>query len=65
MCSDDAAAAAEGSALVGRIGGLRAGDGGRLANARYLEAITALLVNLNRRHRARTAITIVGLEARR
>ena len=37
-------------------------DGGRLVNARHVEAITALLVNLNRQHRARTSIAILGLE---
>jgi len=61
VCSDDAGARAEVSALVARLRGLRAVDGGRLANARWLEAITALLVNLNRQHRARTSIAILGL----
>jgi NADPH-dependent F420 reductase len=65
VCSDDAAARAEVSALVGRLGGLRAVDGGRLANARSVEAITALLVNLNRLHGARTSIAILGLGGRR
>ena len=41
--------------------GLRAVDAGGIANARYLEAITALLLNLNRRHHARTSIAILGL----
>jgi predicted dinucleotide-binding enzyme len=50
------------SALVAKIPGLRAVDGGRLVNARHVEAITALLVNLNRQHRARTSIAILGLE---
>lgn len=62
VCADDAAARAEVSALVGKIPRLRAVDGGRLANARHVEAITALLVNLNRQHRARTSIAILGLE---
>jgi len=32
-----------------------------LVNARHVEAITALLVNLNRQHKARTSISILGL----
>ena len=61
LCGDDAAARTEVAALVAKLPGLRAVDAGRLANARYLEAITALLLNLNRRFRARTSIAIVGL----
>jgi NADPH-dependent F420 reductase len=57
LCGNDAAARAEVAALVGLLPGLRAVD----ANARYLEAITALLLNLNRRHAARTSIAILGL----
>ena len=62
LCGDDAAARAEVAALVAKLPGLRAVDAGRLANARYLEAITALLLNLNRKYRARTSIAIVGLD---
>ena len=64
LCGDDPAARAEVSALVGRLHGLRAVDCGSLANARSLEAITALLVNLNRTYRARTSIAVLGLPAR-
>ena len=61
LCGDDEAARTEVAALVAMLPGLRAVDAGRLANARYLEAITALLVNLNRRHKRRTSIAILGL----
>lgn len=61
LCGDDAGARDEVAALVGRIPGLRAVDVGMLANARYLEAITAMLVNLNRRHRVHASIAITGL----
>ena len=61
LCGDDATARAEVAALVAKLPGLRAVDAGRLANARYLEAITALLLNVNRKFRARTSIAIVGL----
>jgi predicted dinucleotide-binding enzyme len=40
---------------------LRAVDSGPLVGSRSLEAITALLLNLNRRHRAVTSIEILGL----
>jgi len=61
LCGEDATARAEVAALVAKLPGLRAVDAGRLANARYLEAITALLLNLNRKFRAQTSIAIVGL----
>ncbi|HZR82681.1 MAG TPA: NADPH-dependent F420 reductase [Candidatus Binatia bacterium] len=61
VCGDDADARADVSRLVARLPDLRAVDAGALANARYVEGITALLVNLNRQHRARTSIAIVGL----
>ena len=61
LCGEDAAARAEVAALVTKLPGLRAVDAGRLANARYLEAITALLLNLNRKFGALTSIAVVGL----
>src|SRR6266478_6749358 len=61
LCGNDAGARAEIAALVGLLPGLRAVDAGGIANARYLEAITALLLNLNRRHKARASIAILGL----
>jgi len=61
LCGNDAAARAEVARLVALLPGLRAVEAGGIANARYVEAITALLLNLNRRHRARTSIAILGL----
>jgi len=61
LCGNNAGARAEVAALVGLLPGLRAVDAGGIANARYLEAITALLLNLNRRHKARASIAILGL----
>ena len=58
ICGDDAAARAEVATLVAHLRSLRAVDAGALANARYVEGITALLVNLNRQYRARTSISI-------
>jgi NADPH-dependent F420 reductase len=62
VCGQDPAARAEVAGLVALLPGLRAVDAGGIANARYVEAITALLLNLNRRHRARTSIAILGLD---
>jgi NADPH-dependent F420 reductase len=61
LCGNDRGARAEVAALVGVIPGLRAVDAGDIRNARYLEAITALLLNLNRKYKARTSIAILGL----
>ncbi len=61
LCGNDDAARAEVAALVGLLPGLRAVDAGGIANARYLEATTALLLNLNRRYGARASIAILGL----
>lgn len=61
LCGEDAGARAQVAALVRRLPELRPVDAGGIANARYLEAITALLLNLNRRFKARTSIGILGL----
>ncbi len=61
VCSDDEEARRQVMALSEKIEGIRAIDGGGLANAGYVEGVTALLLNINRRYRARTAIRIVGI----
>jgi NADPH-dependent F420 reductase len=61
VCGDDAAARARVVDLVGRMRNLRAVDAGAMINARSVEALTALLLNLNKRHRAITSIQILGL----
>lgn len=61
VCSDHDGARARILGLVGRIANVRAVDAGVLMNSRSLEAITPLLLNLNRRHRAITSIQILGL----
>ncbi len=47
--------------LAEKITHLRPVDGGGLANAKYVEQITTLLVNINRRYRIHAGIRIVGL----
>jgi NADPH-dependent F420 reductase len=64
VCGNDRGARAEVAALVALLPGLRAVDAGRIANARHVESITALLLNLNRRYDARTSIAILGLPER-
>jgi NADPH-dependent F420 reductase len=61
VCGDHAEARARVMALVERIPRYRALDGGLLISARSVEAITALLLNLNRRYHAITSIQILGL----
>lgn len=62
VCSDDPEAKATAMALVEKIPGLRPVDAGPLLNARYVETLTVLLLNLNRLHKAETGVRIVGLE---
>ena len=47
--------------LVRKIPDLRPVDGGGLANAKYVEQITPLLVNINRIHKIHAGIRIVGI----
>lgn len=61
LCGDHPDARAEVAALVAKIPALRPVEVGGLANSRYLEALTALLVNVNRRHHAETSVILTGL----
>ena len=61
VCADDAEARDRVMALAELIKGVRALDGGGLANSRYVEALTALLLNMNRIYKAHSAIKIVGI----
>lgn len=61
VCSDNPKAKRVVMELAQRIPNIRAIDGGALGNSRYVEDLTALLVNLNRIHKARTSIKIVGI----
>ncbi len=60
-CSDHQEAKERVMALVKKIPDLRPVDGGGLANAKYVEQITPLLVNINRIYRIHAGIRIVGL----
>ena len=63
VCSDHAYAKLRTMALAEQIAGVRALDGGPLANSRYLEEFTALLLSLNKNYKAHTALRIVGIPA--
>ena len=62
VCSDHAEAKQGVMELARRIPDLRSVDGGSLANSRYVEQITPLLVNINRIYRIHAGIRIVGVE---
>ncbi len=55
VCSDDDRARQVASQLASKIPGVRAIDGGKLENARIVEAMTALLITLNIRHKVHGA----------
>jgi len=55
VCSDDERARRAASELAIKIPGVRAIDGGKLENARIVEAMTALLITLNIRHKVKSA----------
>jgi NADPH-dependent F420 reductase len=63
MCGDDAGAKNEVAQLVEAIAGMRAVDAGPLANAVAVEALTPVLLYINRRYKvAGAGIRITGLE---
>jgi len=61
LCGDDADAKAVVSGLAERIVEGRAVDAGRLAVARWIEPMTAVLLNVNRRYKANAGVRITGL----
>ena len=61
VCADDEAARRETMALASAVPGLRAVDAGPLTNSRYVEELTALLVNINRIYRAHSTIQFLGI----
>ena len=64
VCSDHQEAKERVMALAERIPDIRAVDGGALANARYVEEVTAMLLNITRIYKAHTMIRIVVLSER-
>ena len=62
ICGNDEAAKATVAGIVTRIRALRPVDVGELRNARVFEAMTALLLNINRRHKTRSSVKILGVK---
>jgi hypothetical protein len=60
--SDDRATTDEVIALVGRVPGLRGIDVGGLESAMAVEALTAVLVEVNRRYKVQASIRVTGTE---
>lgn len=61
VCADHTAAKERAMDLAAQIPHLRPVDGGGLGNARYVEQLTPLLVNINRIYKIHAGIRIVGL----
>jgi NADPH-dependent F420 reductase len=61
VCGRDAEAKQVIIGLANQIDGVRGVDAGGLSQSRYVEMLTSLLVNLNRKHKTQTSIKIVGL----
>ncbi len=47
--------------LANQIAGVRGIDAGGPSQSRYVEMLTSLLINLNRKHKTQTSIRIVGI----
>ena len=61
VCGKDAEAKQVIIDLASQIAGVRGIDAGGLSNSRYVEMLTSLLINLNRKHKTQTSIRIVGV----
>jgi 8-hydroxy-5-deazaflavin:NADPH oxidoreductase len=63
LCADDAEAKEEVGALAERLVNGRAVDAGPLLVARWLEPLTAVLLNVNRNYRVQSGVRITGIPA--
>jgi 8-hydroxy-5-deazaflavin:NADPH oxidoreductase len=61
LCGDDEDAKAVVAQLAERLVEGRAVDAGRLEVARWLEPVTAVLLNVNRRYKASSGVRVTGL----
>jgi NADPH-dependent F420 reductase len=62
VCADAPEATAATSELIERVPGLRALDAGGLHSAMPVEALTAVLLQLNVRYKAKAGVRITGVE---
>jgi NADPH-dependent F420 reductase len=65
VCGDHRGAKEAVMALAEEIEGVRALDGGPLANSRYLEEFTVVLLNLNKTYKAHSSLKIAGIPTAR
>jgi NADPH-dependent F420 reductase len=63
VCADHQGAKETVMALAEEIGGVWALDGGPLANSRYLEEFTVVLLNLNKTYKAHSSLKIAGISS--
>ena len=61
VCADDDSARQETMGLASELTALRPIDAGPLSNSRYVEELTALLVNINRIHKAHSTVQFLGI----
>ncbi len=61
VCGRDAEAKQVIIGLANEIEGIRGIDAGGLSQSRYVEMLTSLLINLNRKHKTETSIRVVGI----
>lgn len=61
VCGTDEDARAQTVELAASIKSLRGVDAGDLSNSRYVEDLTALLLNVNKRYKAHSTIKLIGL----
>lgn len=61
VCSNDQSSKEQIMLLGERIPGVRSIDGGNLQNSKYVEQLTALLININKIYKAHSSIKIVGI----
>jgi predicted dinucleotide-binding enzyme len=62
VCSDHPEAIAATAELISKVPGLRAINAGLLSAATALEALTPVLLNINRHYRTRASIRLTNLE---
>lgn len=65
ICGDDGEAKAIVAAVAERVVAGKAVDAGRLEVARWIEPITAVLLNVNRNYKAQSGIEVTGLASAR
>ena len=61
VCGKDAEAKQVIIGLANQVAGVRGVDAGGLSQSRYVEMLTSLLINLNRKHKTQTSIKVVGV----